>query len=70
MSDHFVVEADRRVVGVAVRVPGGFKFFSSDPDYFALEGKLFARARAMAQRVAQIRRQRREGLAPGRASVH
>lgn len=70
MSDHFVVEADRRVVGVAVRVPGGFKFFSSDPDYFSLEGKLFARARAMAQRVAQIRRQRREGLAPGRASVH
>ena len=40
MSDRFVVEADRRVVGVAVRVPGGFKFFSSDPHYLALEGKL------------------------------
>lgn len=59
MSDRFVVEADRRVVGVAVRVPGGFKFFSSDPAYFSLEGKLFARARAMAGRVAQITRRRR-----------
>lgn len=24
--DRFVVEADKKVVGVAVRVPGGFRF--------------------------------------------
>jgi hypothetical protein len=27
MSDRFVVETERQVVGVAVRSPGGFKFF-------------------------------------------
>ena len=32
MSERFVVEADRRVVGLAGRGPGGFKVFSSDPD--------------------------------------
>lgn len=58
-SDRFVVEADRRVVGVAVRVPGGFRFFSSHPDFLALEGKIFARARSIAHRAAQIRKRRR-----------
>ena len=47
MSDSFVVEADRRVVGLAVRVPGGFKFFSSHPDFWELEAKKFPRARAV-----------------------
>ncbi len=70
VPDRFVVEADRKVVGVAVRVPGGFKFFSSDPDFSALEGKSFSRARAMFRRVAQIarRRQKQEwGAQPGTA---
>ena len=62
MSDRFVVEADRRVVGVAVRVPGGFKFFSSDPNYLALEGKLFARARGMFRRVSELARRKRRGI--------
>ena len=47
MSDRFVVESDRRVVGVAVRSPGGFKFFSSDPGLCAAEGRTFARARSL-----------------------
>ena len=64
MSDSFVVEADRRVVGVAVRVPGGFKFFSSDPAFLVLEGKLFARTKAMAQRVAEIARRNRKSEPP------
>ena len=58
-GDRFVVEADRKVVGVAVRVPGGFKFFSSDPDFSELEARTFPRARAMAQTIAEIARTRR-----------
>jgi hypothetical protein len=54
MSDSFAVEADRRVVGVAVRAPGGFKFFSSEPAYFVLEGRTFPRRRALARSVAEI----------------
>ena len=59
MSDRFVVEADRKVVGLAVRVPGGFKFFSSDPDFKEMEAETFPRARSMARRVAKIARARR-----------
>ncbi len=65
MSDRFVVEADRRVVGLAVRVPGGFKFFSSDPDYLSLEGRIFTRAKAMSRDVARIAKKLR--LAADRA---
>ena len=54
MSDRFVVEADRKVVGIAVKVPGGYRFYSSDPDFLQMEGTTFPRAKAMAQRVAQI----------------
>ena len=66
MSDRFVVEADRRVVGVAVRAPGGFKFFSSEPAYFALEGRTFPRSRALVSSVAKIARKhrRRPGFEP------
>lgn len=58
-DDRFVVEADRKVVGVAVKVSGGFKFFSSDPDFIELDTQFFPRARAMAQRVATVARKRR-----------
>ena len=69
MSSSFVVEADRRVVGVAVRVPGGFKFFSSDPAFMSLDSHVFPRARSMAREVAEIARaQREDGPAPN--SVH
>lgn len=62
MSHHFVVEADRRVVGVAVRVVGGYQFFSSNRAFQSLEGKVFPRAKAMQQQVAeQSRRLRQSG---------
>jgi hypothetical protein len=69
MSDRFVVEADRRVVGVAVRSPGGFKFFSSDPAFAQLEGRIFARARSLTIAVNRIgRAQRRIEPAPAPAA--
>ena len=70
MTDRFVVEADRRIVGVAVRSPGGYRFFSSDAAYSGLEGRTFARAKALASSVAKVRRANRRrdraqaGLAP------
>jgi hypothetical protein len=59
MTDRFVVEADRRVVGLAIRAPGGFKFFSSDSAFSRLEGRTFARARALSNAVAKINRSQR-----------
>jgi len=53
-AQRFAVEFDRRVVGVAVRVPGGFMFFSSDSDFDELEGQLFSRARAMSRWLAEV----------------
>ena len=47
-SQRFAVEFDRRTVGVAVRVPGGFMFFSSMGGAFEpLDGRTFPRVRAM-----------------------
>lgn len=59
MSDRFAVEADRKVVGLAVRAPGGFKFFSSAPAYFTLEGRTFPRVRVLSHSVSQIARKLR-----------
>jgi hypothetical protein len=58
MQDRFVVEADRRVVGIGVRVPGGFRFFSSDPAYLPLEGRTFTRAKGLVRKVADFARER------------
>jgi hypothetical protein len=50
-NQRFTVEFDRRVVGIAVRVPGGFMFFASDEAFDALDGRLFPRARAIARQL-------------------
>lgn len=65
MSDHFVVEADRRIVGLAVRAPGGFKFFSSDQAFTRLEGRTFARARTLSNAIAKISRSQRRRVTAG-----
>jgi hypothetical protein len=46
-SQRFAVEFDRRTVGIAVRVPGGFMFFASSDRFETLDGRLFPRARAL-----------------------
>lgn len=56
----FAVEFDHRTVGIAVRVPGGFMFFSSDDKFEQLDGKLFRRARAIAHRLARIARKAKQ----------
>ena len=57
-TQRFAVEFDRRVVGIAVRVPGGFMFFASDDDFDALDGDLFPRARAIARRLEKVSKRR------------
>ena len=58
-TQRFAVEFDRRVVGIAVRVPGGFMFFASDDDFQELDGKLFPRARAIARRLEMTSQRKR-----------
>lgn len=53
-NDRFLIETDGRVVGVAVRVRGGFMFFSSEPDLKELEAKIFPRAKSIGRRVAEF----------------
>jgi hypothetical protein len=50
-SQGFAVELHSEVVGIAVRVSGGFVFFSSDRRFERLDGTLFPRTRAMLQRL-------------------
>jgi len=63
-AERFVVEADRKVVGVAVKDRGGFRFFASDKDYEQLDRTLFPRAKVLANRIAQFARER---ALPGRS---
>ena len=66
--DRFVVEADKKVVGIAIRVPGGFRFVCSDPDFHSLDSQVFPRARTLASRVAEFARALRTGSTP--ATLH
>ena len=63
MSDRFVVEADRRVVGIAVRVKGGFRFFTADHRFRSLESRTFPRLKAVIARATEIARARKRRLA-------
>jgi hypothetical protein len=47
ITQRFAVEFDRRTVGIAVRVPGGFMFYASDDRFDEMDGNLFRRARAI-----------------------
>ena len=50
----FAVEARHKIVGVAIRCPGGFRVFSSDRSYRKLEQGIFPNARAVARSVARL----------------
>ena len=62
-NQRFAVEFDRTVVGIAVRVPGGFMFFASDDRFEVLDGRLFPRARAIARALEKVARHRDPRLA-------
>lgn len=47
MSDRFSVQVRKKTVGIAVRSGGGFRFYASEPQFFALEGQSFATLRTL-----------------------
>ena len=66
-SDRFSVELDRRTVGIAVRVPGGFMFFASNEDFEEIDGRVFPRARGIERQLRKVARNRRRKVATGPA---
>jgi hypothetical protein len=58
-SQRFAVEFERRTVGIAVRVPGGFMFFASSDEFEAIDGRLFPRARVLERELKKVARNRR-----------
>jgi hypothetical protein len=66
INQRFVVEFDRRTVGIAVRVPGGFIFYASDDEFDRLDGRLFPRARAIERQLKRVGRQRKGRAPPAR----
>ena len=59
ISQRFSVEFDRRTVGIAVRAPGGFMFYTSDRKFDEMDGKMFPRARAIERQLNSIARRRK-----------
>lgn len=53
-AQRFAVEFKRRTVGVAVRLAGGFVFYSSHKDFEELDGRTFPRARAIERQLKKI----------------
>jgi hypothetical protein len=70
LSDNFVVQAEKQVVGIAVRVPGGFRFFTSDPAYKGLEAQVFAKARSIDRLAAEIAAARRKDRGHSGPTLH
>jgi hypothetical protein len=56
-AQRFVVQFDRRTVGIAIRVGGGFIFHASDKNFEKLDGRLFRRARAVEREVSKVGKQ-------------
>ena len=62
-TQRFAIEFDRRTVGIAVRVPGGFVFYASDDRFSELDGRLFRRARAIERELVKFARRQKLGEA-------
>lgn len=64
-TQRFSVEFDRRTVGIAVRVPGGFMFHASDDRFKEMDGRLFRRARAIERKLKRVEKRhaaKKQGL--------
>lgn len=57
-KQRFAVEFDRRTVGVAVRVAGGFAFYASDPRFDEMDGQTFRKARAIERQLKRVAKRR------------
>jgi len=57
-TQRFAVEYERRTVGIAVRLAGGFVFYASDTDFEEMNGRTFARARAIERQLRKVAKRR------------
>ena len=58
ITQRFAVEFDRRTVGIAVRVGGGFIFYASDDAFREMDGRIFPRARAIERELKRCARKK------------
>ena len=56
ITQRFAVEFDRRTVGIAVRVGGGFIFYASDDTFREMDGRIFPRTRAIERELKRCAR--------------
>ena len=68
ITQRFAVEFERRTVGVAARVPGGFIFSASDDHFNRMDGRVFPRARTIERQLRKLARQRVKPMSPFRAT--
>lgn len=54
ITQRFAVEFERRTVGVAARVPGGFVFYASDDRFNEMDGRVFPRARVIERQLKKV----------------
>ena len=57
-TQRFAVQFDRRTVGIAVRVSGGFIFYISDDEFEEMDGRVFPRARAIDRELRRAKKRR------------
>jgi hypothetical protein len=60
LNQRFVVQLDRRTVGIAVRVPGGLIFYASDDEFDEMDGRIFKRARAIERHLVTVAAKQRQ----------
>jgi len=68
MSQAYAIDVHHQTAGVAVGVPGDFKFFSSGPAFDALEGRIFASLRHVNAAASELAVVHRPFLARRRAA--
>ena len=68
ITQRFAVEFDRRTVGIAVRVPGGFMFYTSDDRFGEMDGRIFRRARTIERALRKVSGRKRSHVAPPQPS--
>jgi len=56
ITQRFAVEFERRTVGIAVRMRGGFIFYASDDRFNEMDGRVFPRARVIERQLKQVAR--------------
>jgi hypothetical protein len=54
MSETYIIEVGRHAAGIVVRNPEGFCFFAANPQFLALEGRLFRNAREAERAASRV----------------